>query len=403
MTSINKQVGCIFLIIGTSLGGGILAIPMVLSYFGTVIGCAIMFLVWILMTYSTLAVAEACLHYDRGISYLGLAHKLFKKPGIILVYICAFSILYGMLTAYISAVGSSFESIFHINNTLIEVIFVMIFGGFILKGTNYAEWLNRMFLSIKLVIILVAILMLLKSVSLDKLLVYNISHFKSLVIAIPVLATTFSAHIIIPTIVNYVGPHPKDIRRIILCASALILIIYTFWIIAIFGNIFIYGGATSFSALLIHLHDKDSVYQLLYILKENIHSTTIITLVYTFITISVTTAFITLSLALRDLILDRFKMDKLPTLQKTVTLIFLLFLLPILLNYFFAKLFLVALSIVGLFSLIMLVSCPLNMVRLIQNNGSQLFYKSMSNRILKHFALFIAILLIMFQIATYIL
>lgn len=115
MTSINKQIGSIFLIIGTSLGGGILAIPMILSSFGVVIGCIIMFLMWLLMTYSTLAVAEACLHFESGISYLGLAHKLFKKPGVILVYICAFGILYGMLAAYISAIGSSFESLLDIN------------------------------------------------------------------------------------------------------------------------------------------------------------------------------------------------------------------------------------------------------------------------------------------------
>ncbi|MDE4957203.1 amino acid permease, partial [Francisella tularensis subsp. holarctica] len=36
--------GCIFIIIGTSLGGGILAIPLILSYFGAIIGCLIMFL-----------------------------------------------------------------------------------------------------------------------------------------------------------------------------------------------------------------------------------------------------------------------------------------------------------------------------------------------------------------------
>lgn len=404
MISINKQIGCIFLIIGTSLGGGILAIPMILSYFGVLVGCIIMFLMWLLMTYSTLAVAEACLHFEKGISYLGLAHKLFKKPGIILVYICAFGILYGMLAAYISAIGSSFESLLNINYILIEIGFVVIFGGFILKGTGYAEWLNRLFLTLKLIIILFTIIQLFKSIQLVNLDKYSFNNFKELIIALPILATTFSAHIIVPTVVNYVGPHYKDIRRIIMTASIIILLIYVCWITVIFGNIAIYGNENSFATILSgSLSSEDSVTQLIYILKANIKSTEVITLIYGFISISVTTAFITLSLALKDLILDRFKMNNLSKINKNTLLSFLLFILPIVLNYYFKQLFLIALSIVGLFSLIMLVSCPLNMVRILRNKNYNLIYSSMKNRTLNTASLIIAIVIIIFQIISYIL
>lgn len=404
MISINKQIGCIFLIIGTSLGGGILAIPMILSYFGILIGCIIMFLMWLLMTYSTLAVAEACLHFEKGISYLGLAHELFKKPGIILVYICAFGILYGMLAAYISAIGSSFESLLDINYILIEIGFVIIFGGFILKGTGHAEWLNRIFLTLKLIIILFTIIQLFKSIQLVNLDKYGFSNFKELIIALPILATTFSAHIIVPTVVNYVGPHPKDIRRIIMVASMIILLIYICWITAIFGNIAIYGDRNSFASILSgSLSSEDSVTQLIYILKANIKSPEIITLIYGFISISVTTVFITLSLALKDLILDRFKMNSLSKVNRNILLSFLLFILPIILNYYFKKLFLIALSVVGLFSLIMLVSCPLNMVRILRNKEYSLIYSSMKNKALNAVALTIAIVIIIFQLISYLL
>ncbi|EDZ90518.1 amino acid permease [Francisella tularensis] len=402
MISINKQIGCIFLIIGTSLGGGILAIPMILSYFGAIIGCLIMFLMWLLMTYSTLAVAEACLHFEKGISYLGLAHKLFKKPGIVLVYICAFGILYGMLAAYISAIGSSFESLLNINYIVIEICFVIIFGGFILKGTGSAEWLNRIFLSLKLIIILFTIVLLFRSIHLINLGSYSFSNFKQLIIALPILATTFSAHIIIPSVVNYVGPHPKDIRRIIIIASFIILAIYICWIISIFGNIAIYGSKNSFAEILKSLSSEDSVTQLIYILKANIKSSEIISFIYAFITISVTTAFITLSLALKDLILDRFKMANLSKINKNILLSFLLFMLPIILNYYFKKLFLIALSIVGLFSLIMLVSCPLYMVRILRKRNYQIIYKSMQNSKFNNFALLSAAVIIIFQIVDYV-
>lgn len=202
---------------------------------------------------------------------------------------------------------------------------------------------------------------------------------------------------------NYVGPHPKDIRRIIIVASLIILVIYVCWIVSIFGNIAIYGDKNSFAEVLKSLSSEDSVTQLIYILKANIQSSKVITLIYTFITISVTTAFITLSLALKDLILDRFKMNNLSTLSKNILLSFLLFMLPIILNYYFKKLFLIALSVVGLFSLIMLVSCPLNMVRILRNRNFEIIYKSMKNSKLNNFALAIAIIIIIFQVIDYIL
>ncbi|ORU68423.1 aromatic amino acid transport family protein, partial [Francisella tularensis] len=91
----------------------------------------------------------------------------------------------------------------------------------------------------------------------------------------------------------------------------IILAIYICWIISIFGNIAIYGSKNSFAEILKSLSSEDSVTQLIYILKANIKSSEIISFIYSFITISVTTAFITLSLALKDLILDRFKMANL--------------------------------------------------------------------------------------------
>lgn len=110
-------------------------------------------------------------------------------------------------------------------------------------------------------------------------------------------------------------------------ASLIILLIYTCWIIAIFGNIAIYGNKNSFAAILSgSLSSEDSVTQLIYILKANIKSHEIITLIYSFISISVTTAFITLSLALKDLILDRFKMNSLSNINKNILLSFTFYL-----------------------------------------------------------------------------
>ncbi|MFC4892277.1 amino acid permease [Pseudofrancisella aestuarii] len=402
MVSINKQIGCIFLILGTSLGGGILAIPMLLSYFGTIPGIIIMFLVWLLMTYSTLAIAEACMHFERGISFLGLAHKTFGKFGIVLVYICSFGILYGMLTAYIAAIGQTYSNIFNFSVLFSQILFIILFGFFILKGTTHAEWLNRIFLSIKLIIIIFVLALLISQAKLDNLGDYELSNIKELFIVIPVLATTFSAHVIIPTIRNYVGDYPKELRRIILIASFIILAIYSLWVVAIFGNISINEGDKSFKFFL----EKDSmmsVSEFLNILKVNLGNGLVTKALFAFIAISVTTAFITLSLSLRDLILDKSNIEKLKPVVKNILLIGLLFGIPIVIDYCFNKIFIMALSIVGLLALIMLVACPLNMVRILRKSGLKLKYKIMENKFINGLALAVSLIIIFLQLLDYLL
>ena len=401
MTSLSKQIGCIFLIIGTSLGGGILAIPMLLSYFGAIPGTIIMFVIWLLMTYSTLAVAEACQHYDIGISYIGLSHKLFGKVGQLTVYICAFGILYGMLTAYISAMGSTFNEYFGVDPKIVELIFVIIFAFFILKGTSSAEILNRVFLTLKLIIIISVIVGLILHMNPILLLKTANPNMEQMAMVMPVLATTFSAHIVIPTVRNYIGNKSDDIRRVIMIASFIILAIYVLWIIAIFGCIPIHGTNTSFAHFT--SHDASlSVEEFLKIISVNIDDKIVTNALFTFIALSVTTAFIALSLSLRDLYLDRFeKLRNVSIVPKTVILTILLFCIPLLINFTFANIFLKMLSIVGLFALVMLVSCPLNMVRLLRNKGNKLIYPSMSVKFLNRLALTVSGLIIALQLIDY--
>jgi amino acid permease len=147
--------------------------------------------------------------------------------------------------------------------------------------------------------------------------------------------------------------------------------------------------------------NADTVAQFLSILKLNLSNTFVVTAIYTFISISVTTAFITLSLALKDLILDKSKIKYITNPKRNIILSFLLFILPIMINYYFEQLFLIALSVVGLFSLIMLVTCPLNMVRILRNRGYNLIYTSMKSRTLNILAITISVTIIIFQIVDY--
>ncbi|NDT05049.1 amino acid transporter, partial [Francisella tularensis subsp. holarctica] len=57
----------------------------------------------------------------------------------------------------------------------------------------------------------------------------------------------------------------------------------------------------------------------------------------------------------------------------------------------------------GLFSLIMLVSCPLYMVRILRKRNYQIIYKSMQNSKFNNLALLSAAVIIIFQIVDYIL
>ena len=97
-----KIVGGILLIIGTSIGGGMLALPVATAALG--IHYAILFLCicWLIMTGGALLLLEVNLALPEGTNIISMAKHTFGFPGQLLAWITYLFLLYTLLSGYIS-------------------------------------------------------------------------------------------------------------------------------------------------------------------------------------------------------------------------------------------------------------------------------------------------------------
>ena len=108
-SSLNRQIGSIFMIVGTEIGAGVLALPIIISHVGIFFGSIILIFAWALMLYTALLVCEANSTLGDKVSFASMAGKFLGKPGKIFLTVIFWCTLSAIAMAYISAAGSTFN------------------------------------------------------------------------------------------------------------------------------------------------------------------------------------------------------------------------------------------------------------------------------------------------------
>jgi tyrosine-specific transport protein len=393
--SLNRQIGSIFVIVGTEVGAGVLALPILIAKTGFLIGSIIMLCAWLLMTLTAVILCELVIIFPNGTSFAGMAKGLLNSFWQFVVWVSFLSLLYTIIVAYISAASSTFSVSFNINPKLVSLMFVSILGLFIILGVSYVDWLNRLLLSFKLVSLLFVCIVLMPHIKLDYV-GSRVLDEKSILISIPVLVTAFTSHLVIPTLRTYLDSNLKVLVRVVIIGSIIPLILYFIWIVGVIGVI-PHTGDNSFTTLF-KLKSETNIGDILLLLKYYLNSTMLYFPISIFSNISVTTSFLGVALALFYFIIDAFKLNKLNNYNKNVIAIIFTFLFPLLVVYFFPNVFLSALSYVGLCCLILLVIVPIVMVFKLKQTHHNFQMKFIANKLFLLSLLFCGILAIFIQI-----
>src|SRR5262249_20843831 len=98
----SKFIGGILLIIGTSIGGGMLALPVSNAPVGFADSTLFLVICWLAMTLGALLILEVTLWLPSGGNLISMAGKTLGSPGKIVVWILFLLLLYAFLAAYIS-------------------------------------------------------------------------------------------------------------------------------------------------------------------------------------------------------------------------------------------------------------------------------------------------------------
>ncbi|MBB1295116.1 aromatic amino acid transport family protein [Pseudoalteromonas sp. SR41-4] len=230
----NKTIGSMLIVAGTTIGAGMLALPIASAGLGFTTALALIISIWALMTYTALLMLELHQHADRDATLNTLAKSWLGKRGQYLANFSVMFLFYALCSAYIAGGGAQLQE--KINNGFSldiapqvgSIILAIVIGTVVTLGTSKVDKLNRVLFSIKIVVLASLFYMLTPYVHGQHLLEMPIEQ-GLILSAIPVVFTSFGFHGSIPSIVKYVGLDIKTLRRVMIAGAALPLVIYIFW------------------------------------------------------------------------------------------------------------------------------------------------------------------------------
>ncbi|QIW10754.1 aromatic amino acid transport family protein [Francisella sp. LA112445] len=375
--SFIKILGSIMIIVGTMIGGGILALPIITAKLGFVIGSILIILVWSIMTYTAVVIADISCSMPYGSSFKTIAEKYLGKAGGVVASIAFLVLMYFISTAYISAAASSLSTTFpNINENLSSLLFVIIFGSIVVLGTRFVDYANRFFIILKILVLVILCVVFNKYIEAKNLFVAPVDLGISLVIAIPVFTTSFTSHIIVPALSDYLSKNTKDIKKVIIIGSIIPLILYIIWVSTILGVLPLHGSVSFMGSIFNHIPvDKANIGDILMALGDKVKTPVTSAVLHIFTYVAIMTSFLSVNLSLFHFNLDTYKLYKTKKVIGYSIATLLTFAVPLIINQLDPDIFIYAMTCVGLSIAVLLMIMPSLMALKINNLGENFNYK----------------------------
>jgi len=222
------------IIAGTTIGAGMLALPIASSGLGFLTAMVILFFAWCLMTYTALLTLELHQHAPPNATLNTLAKNILGKKGQIIANFSMIFLFYSLCAAYIAGGGGQLQLMLS-NWSAVEIppqtgaiTFAIIFGSIITLGASTVDKLNQVLFIIKIMVLTSIFYILTPHIQGEYLL--NMPMQQGLIIsAIPVIVTSFGFHGSIPSIVKYMGVNIHSLRKVMIIGASMPLVIYLFW------------------------------------------------------------------------------------------------------------------------------------------------------------------------------
>lgn len=351
----NKNLGSVLLILGTSIGAGMIALPVAAAEQNIFMSFFLLCFSWGVMTLGALMLLEANLWLGAKSNYIAIAGVTLGRIGQIISWFIYLVLMYALLCAYIGGTSDVVHVIlnaihFQLSHFIEIIIALALLAYIIMRGINSVDLMNRILMFVKLAIYVVVIGCLIPHLVSSRLTEGTSHiHFNTLM----VMMTSFGYATILPTLVDYVDRDHKRARNMVLIGSLIPLFIYILWIIVIQSIIprdqliqIAQGGRT--------------VAELLNAMQQSQGSVWLVSLANVFMSICAVTSFLGVSLSLVDFLADGIKVDK--KTSRGWIVYALTFIPPVIIVLIAPGIFIKALSYAGICCLLLLVVIPAAMV-----------------------------------------
>ena len=350
----SKIFGSMLIIAGTTIGAGMLALPLASSGLGFGVASVIMLLIWSLMTYTALLMIEVHQFAPTDATLHTLAYKLLGRKGQVVASISMMFLFYALCAAYIAGGGEQLHSKLtnwfelDIPMQLGAILFTVLIGTVVAIGTHSVDMINRTLFSLKLIALAVMLFLLLPHVSVSNLVELPV-HQGLVLASLPVIFTSFGFHGSIPSIVRYLGKDTKTLRWTIVVGSALPLFIYLLWLVAS-------QGVLSQGDLM----NSQSLNGFIGSLSRLLHDPMIANTVSIFADLALATSFLGVSLGLYDFLSDLLKRKA--TASHRVQVAIVTFIPPLGFAMFYPQGFITALGYAAFALVVLAIFLPVAMV-----------------------------------------
>ena len=330
----RKVIGGALIVAGTSIGAGMLALPVVTGVGGFFPALLIYLAVWVIVTATGLLLAELSLRFPEGTNLISMANHYLGKAGKVFCWIFFIFLCYTISIAYLSKGGSLIQMVTGeaVPYNLCMIIFLLIFGAIVYFGAKTVDRMNIL-LMVGLIGSYLALLFVgSKHINFSYYLKTDLSLSA---LSLPVILTSFGYQIVVPSLTDYLEKNAKKVRQAIIIGTTITLIIYLFWEMLILGVLPIevlkqakVAGETAIEPL-----------------KNFAKIKAVYGIGQFFSFFAITTSFLGVELALFDFLADGLKLPKRGI--KKVYIAAITFIPPLIITLLFPNLFIIALGYAG--------------------------------------------------------
>lgn len=237
-SSSGSILGGMLLITGSCIGAGMLGLPIVTGLSGFFPSLLMFFCAWAFMTSTGLLLIETNGWFARKANLVTMVGKTLGKSGKIACWILYLFLFYSLLIAYLAGIGTLFSQMILQYFQVVfpkwasSLIFVLIFGGVIYRGTRPVDLWNRILMIGKIASFLGLVFLGIQLVQ-SKYLMRSAPEY--MFFSLPILVISFGFHNMIPSLMDYMEGSVKKVRYSIILGGLFALVIYLVWQILVLG------------------------------------------------------------------------------------------------------------------------------------------------------------------------
>ena len=350
----SRFIGGILLIVGTSIGGGMLALPVANAAAGFWASSLFLIMCWALMTLGAFFILEVNLYLPPGKHMVSMANATLGTPGLVVTWLSYLFLLYTLLSAYISGGADVLDGLLrhlgiHAPGWVLATLFTLGFGAVVYQGIRQVDIVNRGLMFAKLGVYVVLVLLISPHIDWRY---FQQGEARQITGSLMILMTSFGFAIIVPNLRDYFNDDIKALKKVIFIGSLIPLICYFAWDAVIIGTLPSQGE----DGLIALMHSDHTTSMLATTLSSTLHNKMISSFFNFFTSICMLTAFLGVSLCLLSFLGDGLKMAQKG--KQGITLFLLTFLPPLITVLYYPGAYIHALNYAGYFCVILLLFLP---------------------------------------------